>query len=101
VLTEEVAAVADAFDAAVVVLVACVAAAAAVAEPAVVAADVVAGLDTTFIAMPRPRVLARPTLSDAARARLLEAGWGLRFLVMSATYGHEVSQTSGAGESQV
>jgi opacity protein-like surface antigen len=72
--------------------------AAAVEEvPDVVEAAVV--LVTTFIAMPRPRTLARPTLNDAASARLRAAGWGLRVFAMTARYGWKVRRASDGGES--
>jgi len=51
----------------------------AAAVPVAAAAVVVAAV--AWRAMPRPRALAMPMLSEATRARLRAAGWG-RFVLM-------------------
>jgi hypothetical protein len=52
-----------------------------VLEPVAVAAVALAVPANDWRAMPRPRALAMPMLSDATRARLRAAGWG-RFVLM-------------------
>ncbi len=53
--------------------------------------------ETCWRAMPRPRALAKPMLSEATRARLRAAGWG-RLVLMGRTYGTVVSAWFAGGE---